>query len=280
MMANVYFIGPRQGPWTMVDAGTPGSAAWLRSAAQSCYGDRPPEAILLTHGHFDHVGAIDELAEDWDIPIYAHRLEHPYLDGQSDYPPCDPTVGGFMAQLSRLFPHHGYNFGGRLQPLGDEPIAGWKTVASPGHTAGHVSFFREQDRTLIVGDAFVTVNQNSFAELLSQHRQFFCPPPYLTQDWGMAIDSIVRLAELRPHTVAAGHGLPMSGEAVPHGLLRFAARVQPPREGRYVNQPVVATETGLAYIPPGRFDPAPALFAAGVAVGLAGTLYARRRARG
>ena len=52
----------------------------------------PPEAIVLTHGHFDHAGSALQLAEYWDVPIYAHRLEMPYLTGKADYPPPDPTI--------------------------------------------------------------------------------------------------------------------------------------------------------------------------------------------
>ena len=64
------------------------------------HGNRPA-AILLTHGHFDHVGALKTLAEEWDVPVYAHTLELPYLTGRSSYPPPDPSVGGgAMAAMS------------------------------------------------------------------------------------------------------------------------------------------------------------------------------------
>jgi hypothetical protein len=50
----------------------------------------------------------------WNVPIHAHRLELPYLTGQAEYPPKDPTVGGFMALLSRVFPTRTMNLGARL----------------------------------------------------------------------------------------------------------------------------------------------------------------------
>jgi glyoxylase-like metal-dependent hydrolase (beta-lactamase superfamily II) len=43
---------------------------------------------VLTHGHFDHVGSVIELADYWNVPVYAHKLELPYLVGQMDYPPA------------------------------------------------------------------------------------------------------------------------------------------------------------------------------------------------
>src|SRR5688572_22630276 len=80
MIVNVFFAGePRQKKWVLVDAGMPYTAARIRRAAEMRFGrGARPEAIVLTHGHFDHVGALRELAEQWDVPVYAHELEVPY----------------------------------------------------------------------------------------------------------------------------------------------------------------------------------------------------------
>jgi glyoxylase-like metal-dependent hydrolase (beta-lactamase superfamily II) len=73
----------------------PGTASGILSAAQARFGESGrPSAIVLTHGHFDHVGPLETLAAEWDVPVYAHPLEHPYLNGTTSYPPPDPTVGG------------------------------------------------------------------------------------------------------------------------------------------------------------------------------------------
>ena len=85
---------------------------------------------MLTHGHFDHVGSARQLADAWDVPLYAHPLEVPYLTGLSDYPPRDPTMGGAMAQISRFMPDRAYDFGTRVLRLpkeGTVPGApGWR----------------------------------------------------------------------------------------------------------------------------------------------------------
>lgn len=91
LFVNVYFVGSGGGgdrSWILADAGLPGSATYIARAAERRYGEGArPAAIVLTHGHFDHVGALDTLHRRWDAPIYAHRLELPYLTGLSAYPP-------------------------------------------------------------------------------------------------------------------------------------------------------------------------------------------------
>jgi glyoxylase-like metal-dependent hydrolase (beta-lactamase superfamily II) len=74
-----------EGSWTLIDAGLPFSARHIHHWAEEHFGV-PPLAIVLTHGHFDHVSGAAELADRWAIPIYAHPLESPYLTGQQEYP--------------------------------------------------------------------------------------------------------------------------------------------------------------------------------------------------
>lgn len=143
---NVYFIGRPGGAWVLVDAGLPGRANQILEAAEARFGaGARPEAILLTHAHFDHAGSALDLAEVWNVPIYAHRLELPYLTGKSDYPPPDPTVGGAMAFLSRFMPSQARDFGERIRELHPNEVPGaqgWEWLATPGHSPGHISFFR------------------------------------------------------------------------------------------------------------------------------------------
>lgn len=283
LMANAYFIGERNEPWVLIDAGVPGSAPWFHAAAQYVYGDRKPEAIVLTHGHFDHVGALKELADAWNVPIYAHGLEWPYLDGRDDYPPPDPTVGGLMAQMSRVFPRSGINVSERLRSLPiDHSVPsspGWRFLHTPGHSPGHISLFRDDDRVLIAGDAVITIDQQNPVKLVSQIREFYPPPRYFTPNWQQAYESVQKLADLRPDVVATGHGLPISGDDATRGLTHLVDTFwdRAPKNGRYLNTPALADAQGTYYTPPKPYDPVP-IYAAGVALIAAGMFAMAKRA--
>jgi glyoxylase-like metal-dependent hydrolase (beta-lactamase superfamily II) len=213
---------------------------------------------VLTHGHFDHVGALEDLAETWDVPVYAHELELPYLDGRSSYPPPDPTVGGGMlAVLSPFFPRGPINVGKRLRTLpadGSVPgMPGWRWIPTPGHTPGHVSFWRDRDRTIIAGDAFITTKQESVYAVAKQEPEMHGPPMYYTPDWEDARVSVCKLAALEPELAVTGHGRAMKGEDMRRALHQLADNfdeVAVPEHGRYVGHPAQADASGVTYIPP------------------------------
>ena len=276
-IANVYFVGEPGEKWALIDSGTPHSAAKIVNAAEDRYGfGARPEAILLTHGHFDHSGSARELAEKWEVPIYIHPLDLPYVTGRSAYPPTDPTVGGAMAFLSRFFPPNALNLGKRVEPLPDNGVVpglpDWKWLFTPGHSPGHVSYWRESDSTLLAGDAFTTVNLDSFADFALKTQAVSRPPAPVTCDWQAARNSVQKLAELEPYVVGCGHGRPMHGRTAIAQLHQLAANFPIPARGRYVNQPAATDEKGLVILPPPAPDPLPRLAAAVGGVALAGVL--------
>ena len=226
-IVNVVFLGRPGGEWVLVDAGMIGSKSDILACTQARFGSVPPRCILLTHGHFDHVGAVEALAQEWDVDVYAHPAEHPFLNGSQSYPPADPAAGGgLMTLLSPLFPRSPIDLGARLKPLpadGTVPgLPGWTWIATPGHTPGHVSVWREEDRTLIAGDAFVTTGQESLYEAAVQEPEMHGPPRYFTPDWVSAKASIAKLSALRPELAVTGHGRAVHGPAMRSALDRLA----------------------------------------------------------
>ena len=260
LFVNVYFIGePGTGEWTLVDAGLRGSAEpIMREAARRFGPNAKPRNILLTHGHFDHVGAVKKLARHWGVDVFAHGLEMPYLTGRSSYPPPDPMVGGgIMPVVGVLFPNSPINLQGFIKPLpNDGSVPGlpeWRWFHTPGHSPGHVSFFREGDRALIAGDAFVTTRQESATAVMSQAPEMNGPPAYFTPDWDAARASVKHLASLNPEVVATGHGVPLRGERMRQELHELANNfdtVAKPTRGRYVNEPALAGINGVFSVPP------------------------------
>jgi glyoxylase-like metal-dependent hydrolase (beta-lactamase superfamily II) len=246
LMVNVYAIARSSGEWMLIDCGLPHYQGVIRKWAEGHFGSGSrPAAILLTHGHFDHTGSVEELATEWEVPVYAHPFEAQYLTGQSEYPPPDPTVGGgLMSLLCKLYPRGPVDLGSRLTIL---PAGGivplfeeWQWIHTPGHTAGHISLFRESDRALIAGDACVTTKQESFLAVATQRPELHGPPAYYTTDWDAARESVERLAALRPNIVATGHGMPMAGPDVAATLNALASNfdtVARPEHGRYVEHP-------------------------------------------
>lgn len=265
-IVNVYFYGEPgagDGGWVLIDTGMYGAADRIARAAGERFGaGARPAAIILTHGHFDHVGTVRELAALWDVPVYAHELELPYLTGRSGYPPPDPTVGGgAMAALAWTYPRGPIDLGERVRPLpsdGSVPgMPGWMWLHTPGHTAGHVSLFRDQDRALIAGDAFVTTKQESALSVLTQRPEMHGPPAYFTPDWVSAGRSVEALAALEPAVAATGHGVPMRGPEM-RAALRTLARsfeaLAVPEHGRYVGRPAFADRNGVVSVPPVRAE--------------------------
>ncbi|RSL30184.1 MBL fold metallo-hydrolase [Salibacterium salarium] len=238
-----YRLSERSREWVLIDAGMPHSAEAIRKAVTKQFGsDHQPQAIILTHGHFDHVGAVEELAQDWNVPVYAHEKEMPYLTGKRDYPEPDTSVeGGWVAKMSKMFPNEGIHLGDRVQPLPEDgsvpEMQGWKWLHTPGHTPGHVSLFDEENRILIAGDAFVTVRQDSLFKVTMQTQEIHGPPRYLTTDWNAARQSVETLRDLNPKTAITGHGVPMGGNDLKEGLNQLVSHfdeVAIPDHGEYV----------------------------------------------
>ncbi|MEX6506593.1 MBL fold metallo-hydrolase [Jiella sp. M17.18] len=245
VFVNIVFFGrPDAGDrgFVLIDTGIPGTRADIVASAEARFGKGArPSAIILTHGHFDHVGDLRALAEEWDVPVYAHPMERPFLDGSRPYAPPDTKAGGgIMPKLSPLFPRGPTDISDRLRTLpedGSVPgMPGWRWLHTPGHAPGHVSFWHADSRTLIAGDAIVTTGQESAYETAAQKPEMHGPPAYFTPDWASARASVQTIAGLKPELVVTGHGRAMQGPEMQAALQNLAENfdeIAVPKGGRY-----------------------------------------------
>ncbi|MBE5896623.1 MAG: MBL fold metallo-hydrolase [Lachnospiraceae bacterium] len=102
-----------------------------------------PVAILLTHGHFDHAGAAEELADKYDIPIYAHEAEAETLNN-----PSINLSGNMMGQPAR------YEVDNFLRDEETIKLAGFdiRVLFTPGHTPGGCCYYLPYEDLLFSGD--------------------------------------------------------------------------------------------------------------------------------
>lgn len=236
MASNFYLV--RSGPdLALVDCGWGGGAEAARKAVEQILGPgRKPAAIFLTHIHPDHSGAAGALARLWQVPVYVHQAELPMAPGRYLPARAMPLDRWIMAPLMWSLPGRvrrrieaAGDISDVVRPLprnGEVPgLPGWIAVPTPGHTAGHVAYWRAGDGVLITGDAVVTVNLNSISGVLLGVPDLSGPPWYTTWNMELAKDSVNRLADLGPRLLAPGHGKPLAFGIVPR--LRALATKQP-----------------------------------------------------
>jgi glyoxylase-like metal-dependent hydrolase (beta-lactamase superfamily II) len=238
LRSNIYFV--QSGPsWALVDAASANCGRLIRKAAESLFGeDSPPASILLTHDHPDHAGSARELAQMWKCLVWVHPDELPLVlgDVSTFHKYANPLDRWVILPFLRLMgPSRAESMVSRasfkdvarpFDPSVDLPgLPDWEAVFTPGHTPGHVAFFRRADRVLITGDALVTVNLNSFWGLLLKRKRVSGPPWYTTWSWRAAKESAASLAELEPRVLAGGHGIPMTDPETPSRVRVFSDRL-------------------------------------------------------
>ena len=157
-------------------------------------------AHALTHAHPDHQGASHKICERHGVPFWVGEGDHdaaetPELIGERQPDHC-------MAQFFHKVctgPGHRVD---RILKEGDE-VAGFKVLHTPGHSAGHVTFWRESDGVMVLGDVINTADVFTGIPGLHEPRRYFTPDPAENRR------SARRLAQLEPKLVLAGHGPPV-----------------------------------------------------------------------
>ncbi len=201
---NVYLVGD-----VLIDAAT--RQAEKRIARQIA--GRPVSAHALTHVHPDHQGASHALCEKLGIPLWCGQDDIPAMEvpGAVAAPNAPKLITAFQERFWIGPPHPV----ARALKEGDE-VAGFTVLETPGHTRGHVAYWRESDRVLIMGD--VLNNMNVMTGLPGLHE----PPKFFAIDPARNRESARRMAALKPALACFGHGPPLRD---PRKLGDFVARL-------------------------------------------------------
>ena len=164
--------------------------------------------IALTHAHPDHWGAAPELSAGLRVPVAVHDADAGIVAGTA-------TAGAQIAfRLGRRLLENGVCRDIIRLREGDQ-LGGFTVIHAPGHSAGHVVYFRESDGLAIIGDLFNTM------EMWTRRRRLGEPPPNLSINAAENRRSIVKLIELRPSLILPGHGPALHDMTA---LATFAAR--------------------------------------------------------
>jgi glyoxylase-like metal-dependent hydrolase (beta-lactamase superfamily II) len=204
---NVYLVGD-----VIVDAAT-------RFAGRRILGQvrgRPVAAHALTHAHPDHQGASHELCETLAIPLWCGEADVAAMETRGGIRASQPpTLFNRLADRAWTGPPHPV---ARALREGDD-VAGFQVLEAPGHSAGHVAYWRESDRVLILGDVLNNMHLTTGIPGLHEHPASFSPDPARNRE------SARRLAALRPALACFGHGPPLRD---PDRLSAFVAGLPSP----------------------------------------------------
>jgi hydroxyacylglutathione hydrolase len=169
---------------------------------------------VVTHAHPDHQGSTKAVCERFGVPLWAGERDADALEDGLLSARQPPHPMNRLSSAAFAGPAHAV---ARRLREGDE-VAGFAVLDTPGHSAGHISLWRDSDRTLILGDVLFGCHPLTGVPGLHE------PPACFTPDPTRNRESIRRLAALEPALVLFGHGPPVHD---PARVARFAERLAP-----------------------------------------------------
>jgi hydroxyacylglutathione hydrolase len=198
---NVYLLED-----VLIDAAT----RWARRRIFRQLRGQPVRLVALTHCHPDHQGSARAVCEQLHVPLACHEADVPAMEGRGPMLPQNRMIR--LGERIWAGPPHPVK---RILRDGDE-VAGFRVCHTPGHTPGHILFFRERDRVAVAGDVLANIH------FLSGKVGLQAPPRVFTVDSEQNRQSIQLLVDLKPNLVCFGHGPPLRQ---PQLLRDFAGRL-------------------------------------------------------
>lgn len=202
--------------FTLIDSGYPGDHPLLLSSIKGL-GLKPADcvALLVTHGHVDHIGGATQLAADHGVPVWCHEAEAANLRGPGRE---QVTFGQVLGKLVQRRVRRWLRMVIRLDALKPLSVSPARTFTDrdvldvpgrplvlhcPGHTSGSVAYLldRPEGRVLISGDTLVSDH-----ELLTGPVQAQLLPPFFSHDHAGLRHSFELLSSQNADVVLPGHG--------------------------------------------------------------------------
>jgi glyoxylase-like metal-dependent hydrolase (beta-lactamase superfamily II) len=188
---NTYLVGD-----VLVDAG----ARFDRRKILKQLEGRELAAHALTHAHFDHQGASKAVCERFGVPFWVPERDVPAAEDPRVIRERQPDrLVNKVNFLLYAGPGHPVD---RALREGDD-VAGFTVLDTPGHSAGHVSLWRESDRVLVCGDVLTNMDTTTGRPGLHEPKRYYTPDPETNRR------SAKRLGRLEPALVLFGHGAPL-----------------------------------------------------------------------
>lgn len=196
LMSNAFLYQEQDG-WILVDTGAPGRLDPVAYLQQQGAEAEALKAILITHADVDHSGNLAAIWQQTGATIYASALATELLHEGRFPSHSAPLVDRLTPKLMPVEAldrvHITTVADGQVLPL----MGGLHVIATPGHTDDHVAYWSPTTGILFAGDA-----------VLSRGGRLSCSGRFISNDYHMARQSAVKLADLSPAIFACGHGKP------------------------------------------------------------------------
>lgn len=165
---------------------------------------RTLRAVALTHAHFDHQGGAHKICERLQVPLWCGAGDRGAVE-TGDQRMLLANPDSFLGWIATRMAGPAHTVARTLSE--GDVVGSFQVIETPGHTPGHLAYWRESDRVLILGDVLFHRNPVSLISGLQE------PFTFATSDLAANRRAARRLAALNPSVTCFGHGAPLRDSA-------------------------------------------------------------------